>query len=179
MKGILLSLIAFLILLLASVLAVRHYRGRKYFHLFLAIFPFSCLLYGLLFYGMPEDLYFLPRQWLEPSPLVDFGNGLLILFLLFHLLWDTAYAMILTGFSSELAVRLFLHKEEGLSAEALLKEFGEDQEIDHILAWRLPNLLKSHYVVAEGNSFRLLRKGKWIAAFSLFLKKLFNMDVEG
>jgi len=178
-KGILLSLISFFLLIVVSFFSIRAYRGKKYFYVFLTVLPFACLFYLLLFYSLPDNLYFLPQILVEPSRLVDFGNGLFILLLLFHIFWDTAYATVLTGFSSELMVRLFREKQRGLSIEELMKEFGAEREMDEILEWRIPNLLNSGYVTAEGSRFRLLKKGRWIAALGLFLKKLFRMDVEG
>jgi len=178
-KGILLSLISFSFLCAASFFSIRVYRGKKYFHIFLAVLPFACLFYALLFCFLPPNLYFLPRDLLEPSRLVDFGNGLLVLLLLFHIMWNAVYAMILTGFSSELTVRLFRHRKQGLSIEELMKEFGGDQEIDNILSWRFPNLLNGKYISAEGNHFYLLPRGRCMAKIGFFLKKLFKMDVEG
>ncbi len=179
MKGTLLSLISFILLVVLSCLSLRVYRGKKYFYIFLIEFLFACLFYSLLFCYLPEDLHFLPPWLREPSRSVDFGNGLLILLLLFHMMWDAAYAFILTGFTSELFVRLFQKNRQGLSLEELVKGFGGDEEIDEILAWRLPNLLNCKYISAEGNQFRLLNRGRRVARFGLFLKKVFNMDVEG
>ena len=179
MKGILLALFSFLVLLAAAILSVRSYRGRKYFYFFLAEFPFACLFFLLLHRVLPDNLGCLPPTWLEPSPLVDIGNGFLILLLLFHMMWDAAYAFVLTGFTSELFVRMRQGNQGGFSVEALVRAFGGDREVDDILEWRIPNLLNSRYVSAEGDHFRLTQRGKWIARFAFFLKRLFNMDVEG
>lgn len=179
MKGILLSFVCLVVFFIFSVFALRAYRGIKYYLVFLMEVPFVAFLYLFLFTSLPENLYFLPSFLLEPSRIADFLNGFLILVLLFHLAWDMAYAMILTGFSSEVAVKLFRGRKGGLSVEALMKEFGADREMDDILTWRIPNLLKSGFLRKEGDAFCLTRKGKRIAAFALFLKRLFKMDVEG
>ena len=164
---------------ITSFFFLRNYRGKKHFHVFLAELPFACLFYSFLFYRLPENLFFLPSSWLEPHPLIDFTNGFLILLLLTHLLWDAAYAIALTGFSSELMIRLYRQKEGGLSVGEAMKGFGSDQEADRLLQWRLPNLLNCKYVSRDGDTFRLLSRGKKVATFALFLKRLFKMDVEG
>ena len=179
MKGILLALISFSFFVAVSFFSLRAYRGKKYFHVFLAEFPLVVFLYFFLFHFLPNDLYFLPERFLEPSPLADAGNGFFIVVLLFHIFWDATYAAILTGFASELLVRLFRQKVRGLSLEELIEGFGGKKEIDHVLAWRLPNLVGGKYIQAEGNHFRLLPKGRRVATFALFLKRLFNMEEGG
>ena len=179
MKGTLLALLSFFLFAIASLFFLRSYRGKKYFYIFLAESPFVCLSYACLFYYLPENLFFLPPGLSEPCRLVDFCNGFLILLLLIHIFWDALYGMILTGFSTELIVQLFLQKERGLSVKELSEAFGEAQEMDVVLAWRLPNLLRNGYLSPEGDRFYLTKKGRSLAIFAAFLKRLFTMDVEG
>ncbi len=179
MKGICLSLISFFLFVVVSIFLVKVYRGRKFFHLFLAEFPFVFLFYLFLFRSVPGNLTLLPNFLVEPSPSVDFWNGVLLLSLLFHIFWDAIYAIVFTGFSSELTVQLFRKGNQGFSVEEALKAFGDDRELDHILTWRMPNLLKGGYLAAEGNRYRLLPKGRMAGRLGLFLKKLFCMDLEG
>lgn len=179
MKGLLLSLVSFTFLLVISGVSLRAYCGKKYYYVFLVTFPIACLFYSLLFYGLPADLNFLPPHLLEPSRVVDFGFGLLVLSLLFHLMWDVAYGFFLQGFSTGLVVQLYRTGKEGLSIQAMEKGVRGDGEKDAILTWRLQNLLAGQYLSREGDHFYLLEKGRRLAGFTLFLKKLFKMDVTG
>lgn len=179
MKGICLSLLSFFLFVVASIFLVRAYRGRKFFHLFLAEFPFVFLFYLFLFRFLPQDLGVLPDFLVEPSPAVDFWNGVFLLVLLFHIFWDAAYATVFTGFSSELTVQLFHKGDQGLSVDEALLAFGDDRELDRILAWRMPNLLKGGCLAKEGERYRLLPKGRMAGRLGLFLKRLFCMDLEG
>lgn len=179
MKGLLLSLVVFFLLIVASFFSIRAYRGKKYFRVFLVEFPIAVFLYFFLFRVLPPDLTFLPPSLREPSAVVDGFAGFLLLCLLFHIFWDACYAAILTGFASELLARLYRHRVRGLSKEEFMEGFGLHEKIDHVLAWRLPNLLNGRYIQAEGDHFRLLPKGKRIAQSAIFLKRLFNMEEGG
>lgn len=179
MKGILLSLFVFILFILSSIIYLKAYRGKKYYRVFLAEAPFMFLLYLFLFRSLPDHLYFLAEPWVEPSALVDFWNGTFILGVLFFLFWDTMYAAFLTGFASEVLVRLFYERTHGLSLEALVGGFGGKEKIDHILSWRLPSLLKNRYIVADGEHYRLTSRGRAVARFALFLKQIFHLEEGG
>ena len=87
MKGLVLSGAALTLLMIGSAVALRFYRGNKEFRLFIGAFTAAEALYVAGFWLLPPDLGFLPTAWQETAPLVDFGNGFLLLVLMFHGYW--------------------------------------------------------------------------------------------
>ena len=170
MRGVVLASVSFLALVGLCAGGLRFYSGRKYFKIFLVAFAVAAAVYALLYRALPDDLGVLPVGWLEPNGTVDFLNGILILVLLFHSFWDAVYTTALTGFSGNLIV--LLHRHGGLSRDQLLEIYGAREEIDRVLAWRLPNLLEGGYLRAEGAGYRLRPKGWLIGRVTRWLKLL-------
>src|SRR5262249_5656530 len=121
-------------------------------------------------------LGFLPPTWIESAPLVDFGNGLLILGLVFHGYWTFCYFACVSP-SMSVLVALATRGRSGLTlSEVLVLQQGEES-VYLIFQRRLPNLLKGGDVRAEGDAYRLLSRGGWVAALGSFLKRLINAEV--
>lgn len=170
MKGLLLSLLAFVCLLLAVMGSLRLYRGKRYFHVLILCFFVSAGLYWFFYRNLPSNLGFLPGAWMEPDPRFDFWNGLIVLFLIFHSFWDFAYTTAFTGFSSNLLV--LLSKQGSLKREEIDAIYSRQGFSREIMDWRLPNLVKGNYVALEEGRLRLLWKGRLFAVTVLFLKRL-------
>jgi hypothetical protein len=177
MKGLVLAALSFALLMALSMALLRVYRGTKYFKMFLHAFALACAAYTGLHVLSPPDLGVLPATWLEPNGAVDFLNGLLVLALLFHSFWDVVYTVALTGFSGNLLV--LLDHPGGLSRQEILGIHGAGEELDRVLAWRLPRLVGGGYVVLEGAGFRLRPKGWLIGSLTRVLKRILTAEEKG
>ena len=175
MKGLVLAALAFLLLVVGSAIILRFYRGNKEFKVFLGAFVTAVLGYAVAFPLTPSDLGLLPAGWLEPAPVVDFLNGLLMLALVFHGFWCFAYFACLSP-SMGVMVELRARGERGISAEEALAMHGREQPVNLIFQRRLPKLVQGGYVREEDGAYRLLPRGGRIAALGGFLKRLINSE---
>ncbi len=124
MKGLVLSAAALVLLVLGSAVALRFYRGNKEFRVFLGAFAAAVVLYTGTFWLLPPDLGFLPAGWRETVAWVDFGNGLLLLVLMFHGYWCFSYFACLSP-SMSVMVSLRLRGREGMSRAEVLGDSGQ------------------------------------------------------
>lgn len=172
MKGILLSFIAFGFLILVSVFAVRFYRGKKYFKPLIGVFILSAIFYTLLFYLLPEN----PGL----NPYLNFCNGFLILFLLFHSYWDAIYTSFFTGFSSKILIQFLRKGDAGLSLEEIFKMYREPQGSNPVIDLRLQNLVQGNYLTRSGDGqYQLLPKGNFFASLARTCQRVFQMGEGG
>jgi hypothetical protein len=176
MKGLVLAGLAFVLLVVGSAVALRFYTGNKEFKVFLGAFAGAVGLYAGAFWRSAPDLAFLPVGWRETSPAVDFGNGLLILSLVFHGYWCFCYFACLSP-SMSVMVALRPRGAQGMSSAEALAIHGSEQPVDLIFQRRLPKLLQGGYVREESGGYRLLARGGRVAAFGSFLKRLINAQV--
>ena len=176
MKGLVVSAAALALLVVASAVVLRFYVGNKEFKVLLAAFGAAVTVYAGAFWLLPPDLGFLPAGWLEPAVTVDFGNGLLILTLVFHGYWCFSYFACLSP-SMSVMVALRLRGRVGISRTEMLAIQGSDQPINLIFQRRLPKLVQGGYVREEAGAYRLLPPGKRVAALGSFLKLLINARV--
>lgn len=177
MKGLVLSGATFGLFVVGTALALTLYRGGKEFKVFLVGFAAAVVVYALGFWLCPPDLGFLPASWIESAPLVDFGNGLLILALVFHGYWTFCYFACVSP-SMGVLVALATRGRKGMSTSELLALQGSEESMNLIFQRRLPKLLQGGYVRAEGDAYRLLSRGWRVAAFGSLLKRLINAEVE-
>jgi hypothetical protein len=175
-KGLVLAGLSFALLVLGSVVALHFYRGGKEFKVFLGVFAGAAGIYAGAFRVLPPDLGFLPMSWQEASPAVDFWNGILILGLVFHGYWTFCYFACVSP-SMSLLVALRQRGAQDMSREEALAIHGSEQPVNMIFQRRLPKLLQGGYVQEEAGAYRLLRRGRRVAAFGSFLKKLINAQV--
>jgi hypothetical protein len=176
MKGLILAAAALALLVVGSVAALRVYSGNKEFKVFLGAFAAAVALYTGAFWLLPADLGFIPVGGREAAPLVDFGNGLLLLVLLFHGYWCFAYFACLSP-SMSVMVALRLRGREGMTAPAALAIHGSGEPVNLIFQRRLPKLLRGGYVREDAGGYRLLSRGGRVAALGSFLKRLINARV--
>ncbi|HYN22067.1 MAG TPA: hypothetical protein VE078_13995 [Thermoanaerobaculia bacterium] len=176
MKGLVLSAAALVLLVLGSAVALRFYRGNKEFRVFLGAFAAAVVLYTGAFWLLPPDLGFLPAGWRETAAPVDFGNGFLLLVLMFHGYWCFSYFACLSP-SMSVMVSLRLRGREGMTRAEALAIQGSDQPVNLIFQRRLPKLLQGGYVREEAGSYRILAPGERVAALGSFLKRLINAQV--
>jgi hypothetical protein len=176
MKGLVLSAAALMLLVLGSAAALRFYRGNKEFRVFLGAFAAAVALYTGSFWLLPSDLGFLPTSWRETAAWVDFGNGVVLLILMFHGYWCFSYFACLSP-SMSVMVSLRLRGREGMTRAEALAIQGSDQPVNLIFQRRLPKLLQGGYVREEAGSYRILAPGERVAALGSLLKRLINAQV--
>ena len=173
MKGPLLAIVSMGVLVVSSMILLRVYRGRKYYRMFLLAFAGSLGFYSLCFHRLPSDLGFLPPAWVMHNVQADFWNGALILALIFHLYWNTLYAVALTGFSTNLMIHLA--QPHGRSLDEILEIYGAKLPLDGVLAWRIDNLVRGQCLAQDAEGFQLLSKGRRLAKVGQFLKQLYGV----
>lgn len=176
MRGLVLSAAALAVLVVSSAAALRLYPGNKEFKVFLGAFVGSMVLYAAGFWLLPPDLGFIAAAGWETSPTVDFGNGLLILTLVFHGYWCFAYFSCLSP-SMSVMVALRRRGREGMTRSEALAIHGSGEPVNLIFRRRLPKLLQGGYVSEEAGAYRLLARGGRVAALGSFLKRLINAQV--
>ncbi len=178
MRGLILAGVALALLVVGSTVALRFYRGNKEFKVFLGAFAGAVGLYAAAFWFLPADLGILPPTSREGVPAVDFGNGLLVLTLIFHGYWCFCYFSCLSP-SMSVMVALRARGREGMSRAEALAIHGGGQPVDLIFQRRLPKLIQGGYVGEDGGAYRLLARGGRVASFGSLLKRLINTPVGG
>ena len=173
MRGLVLSAISLALLVLGTIVGLRFYRGAKEFKVFLGTFGGVVVLYAGGFWLLPSDLGFLSAGWRESSPAVDFGNGLLILALVFHGFWSFSYFVCVSPSMSAL-IALRLRRGAGLGRDEAMALQGSAEPVNLIFQRRLPKLLQGGYVSEEAGRYRLLARGGKVAALGSFRKRVIN-----
>lgn len=177
MKGISLSLLAFLVFIGAGILLLRSRTWKRHFVALLIAFPAGLAVYLCGFALTPPDLF--PPAWREPSAGVDFFNGLLAYILLFHGFWDTAYAAAITGFSTGLMIKIERSMPGGMTGRQLRARYAGAEGMDVAFARRIANLLRGGYVTRAGGSLTLTDKGRAAGSIARFFKKCLNVGEGG
>lgn len=180
MKGILLSFGSFCFLIPVSVVAVRFYAGKKYFRPLIVAFLIAAFFYTILFYWTPSDIGFLKEDWMVADQRLDFINGFLLLFLLFHSYWDAVYTSFFTGFSTKILIQMLGKRGQGLNVEELVKMYQGNQPGNPLVDGRLQNLVCGDYLspVALGE-YQLLSKGNFFAVFTRTFQKILHIGEGG
>ncbi len=117
------------------------------------------LLYAALFAVLPPNLDILPRGGVEPSPTVDFWNGLLILVLVFHGIWAFTYT-VWTGPTVRVLLAASRAGRAGLTIDEVLREFETSDRANQLLRRRLPKLIQGGYLREERGRYVLLPRGR-------------------
>jgi rhodanese-related sulfurtransferase len=177
MKGLVMAALALALLVVGTAIALVFYRGGKEFKVFLGGFVAAVAIYALAFRLSPPDLGILPGSWLETDPRVDFGNGLLILALVFHGYWTFCYFACVSP-SMSVLVALRARGRRGMTAAEALALHGGGAPVNLIFQRRLPKLVRGGYVREDGGAYRLLSRGGRVAALGSFLKRLINAEIE-
>jgi hypothetical protein len=107
---------------------------------------------------------------------VDFGNGLLILALVFHGFWSFSYFVCVSPSMSAL-IALRLRRGAGLGRDEAMALQGSAEPVNLIFQRRLPKLLQGGYVSEEAGRYRLLARGGKVAALGSFLKRVINAQL--
>lgn len=178
MKGLVLAAVVFGLMVVGTIVGLRVYRGDKEFKVFLGAFAAAAALYAVGFRLLPTDLGCLPAAWVETSAPVDFVNGLGILVLVFHGFWSFSYfACVSPSMSALIALRL--RGRAGMSRDEALAVQGTAEPVNLIFQRRLPKLQRGGYVREDADGYRLLDRGRRVAVFGSFLKRIINSQIGG
>ena len=176
MKGLVLAAVALGLMVVGTIVGLRVYRGDKEFKVFLGAFTAAAVLYAVGFRLLPADLGCLPASWGETSAPVDFFNGAVVLGLVFHGFWSFSYfACVSPSMSALIALRL--RGRAGMSRDEAMAVQGTGEPVNLIFQRRLPKLQRGGYVREDADGYRLLDRGRRVAAFGSFLKRIINSQV--
>ena len=176
MKGLVLAAVALGLMVVGTIVGLRFYRGDKEFKVFLGAFATAAALYAVGFWLVAADVGFLPARWVETSAPVDFVNGLVILVLVFHGFWSFSYfACVSPSMSALIALRL--RGRAGMSREEAMAVQGTAAPVNLIFQRRLPKLERGGYVREDADGYRLLDRGRKVAVFGSFLKRIINSQI--
>lgn len=169
MQGLLSCFLAFLCLIIFSVIYLKLYRGKKYYLPLLGAFGTSLLIYFLIYFRLPASLF---AGAAEPVFGIDLLNGVILLTLFFHSYWDFMYAVVFTGFSSNILVML---SQKGQVPKEEIYRFCQKSN-DQIWTWRLSGLSESRYIEKTDKGYRLCGKGRLLASVVWALQRLLDLD---
>jgi len=97
--------------------------------------------------------------------------------MLVHCFVDVSYTTVLTGFSTQLVV--LLSEKGSLTAGDIKTIYGTTGKEDPVTEVRLNHLIKSRYITAEQDGYRILPKGRLVGKMTKLLQRLFNTDMGG
>lgn len=161
-----LAFFGLLLWVLISIPLVRLYKGEKFFRPMALVFAILVLAYTFLFF--------------RAIPPMEFGGGLLFFTLAYLASQNFIHGSFLTGFSSEILMKILDKKEAGMTVEELLQNYSGESGTNLWLQKRIRKLVEGNYVEPlEKDSFRLLPKGKMIAKSTLLIQKLLKMGTGG
>ena len=143
--------------------------------------PPFILLYIVVFWITPQNLYFLPAGWIGEPGWLDAISGLVILILncLSYINWFFGFN---GGFSMSLLLELWRTANQGLSTEELVRRYVlTNAGIDKILGWRVPRLEETGYIIKDPQTgvFQLTPKGRIVAWLTLISKRMLNLGAGG
>lgn len=176
MKGLLVSLLLFVLFVPLAALLSHLFRVKRHGKLLFPMMALSAPVFFGVYALLPDDLGFLPPEWQATHAWVDALTGTIILVLNIHNFIDYFFAFN-GGFSTSLM--LLLHKRPRTSEELIAEYRGADG-LDKIYGWRIPFLVKKGYVtVGPDHVIRLTARGDRAARIGLFAKRFLNLGKGG
>ena len=178
MKGLILSLVVFLLYVLTAATFTHFKKIRHYSKLFVGGFILWSVLYFVLYLATPPDLFFLPPSLQATPTWLDASYGYLVFALNFHNQIDFFFA-VNTGFSMSVLYALLTAPNKTLSRQTIHSLFKGDDEVDKIYAWRLSYLSEDGYLNIHDDEVTLTQKGEKAARFASFWKRFLNLGMGG
>ena len=134
------------------------------------------VVYGILYWVFQT---YLPTGWRSPAPVcsvegvVGILNGLVVYLLLFL----SYCCLYFTDHSLSVAYMIELEHRPGrtLTRTELKKRFPHDT----MLRQRLGDLISNHYIIQEGECYRLAPKGKLFAGTLGIIKRVLRLEPGG
>lgn len=201
MKGLILSLLVFVLYVGSTAVAAHMLRPRGYLRLF-ALASLPCgVAYIILYTVTPQDLYFLPPTWTCSDQYFDMAYGFAVFLLNCHNFVDYFFATC-SGFSVSMLVAILDAGGKPITTADLSAKFKLESETgsrrvapgvgpvdmpmaphesDRIYAWRVPFLVKRGWIQKDPKSERysLTNTGRIIALIVHGLKRSMNLGEGG
>jgi hypothetical protein len=200
-KGLILSLVVFVLYVGSTAVAAHVLRPRGYLRLFLLAFLPCGVGYFTLYTVTPRDLYFLPPTWTGSDRSFDMAYGFAVLLLNCHNFVDYFFATC-SGFSVSLLVAILDAGDRPITTVDLSAKFklesetesrrmapgvgpvdmpAAPQESNRIYAWRLPYLVKRGWIRKDPQTdhYSLTDTGRIIARIVQGLKRSMNLGGGG
>ena len=169
-KGILIGLFLTITGVLAQIVISQICSPRKMFNLSATIFLASIPLFLILYFVLPDSLYFLSGTLTETNKKVGLLNGLFVYLLLFF-----NYMQCLYYFTRPVTLRIlkeFLCSQNQVLDIAQLKKL---YNLSGMIQSRLNLLLLHGYLFKIGKQYELTKKGKNFASILLLLRTMFGI----
>lgn len=170
MKGFMLAAAACLAFGALCAILLRLSRGKHVFARFVAGALACAAAYVLAHLATSDDVGFLPGEWVERCAPLDLANGLVVFLILAATFVNVLYATVLAGLST--TVLVLLEREGSLTREDLLARHGLGDGRDPAVAHRISMLLAGRHIEPHGGGYRLLPKGRRVAALTRALRFL-------
>ena len=200
-KGLILSLLAFVLYVGSTAVAAHVLRPKAYLRLFALVSLPCSVAYILLYAVTPDSLYFLPPTWRCSDRYFDIAYGFVILLLNCHNFVDYFFATC-GGFSVSLLVAILDAGDKPIATADLSAKFKLESETesrrvapgvgpvdmpvttdesDRIYAWRLPFLVKRGWIQKDPKTdhYSLTSTGRTIARIVHGLKRSMNLGEGG
>lgn len=179
MKGLLLSLLLFLLYIISSVILSHLLKPQRHSKLFIPLTAIAIICFLFAYHFSSVSLGFLPTTWQATYPWLDIALGIVILLFNIHSYIDWFFGFN-GGFSTSLMMLLLKNKGAGATYQDLLANYRTPTGDDKIHGWRLPRLEETGYLHIDSNSDCLLtKKGKLVARIASVAKKIFSLGLGG
>lgn len=180
MKGLLLSLAAFALYVISTAVVSHLVRFERHSKLFLPALAVWLPIYALFYFLTPRTLGILPDNWLATYPAIDALYGGLVLILNVHSYMDFFFGFN-GGFSTSIMARLIRAGSGGLRLDEVTAAYRLPDGGDKIMAWRLPRLVETGYLVIDPLTRQcwLTAKGRLVARIGLFCKQMLGIGKGG
>jgi hypothetical protein len=180
MKGLIISLLTFVLYIIITALLAHTFKPRHIGKLFFPSVVWWSPIYFVLYYLTPSNVYFLPESWLTSMTWLDVSYGYVVYLLNCHSYIDFFFGFN-GGFSMSLMFEIFRAPGQRLKKEILVKKYYTDEGLDKIYSWRLPHLLNANCIVMNdrGDCCKLTDRGRRIAIITKGLKRFLNLSEGG
>ena len=179
MKGLLISLLTFVLYGLTAAVVAHVTRPKAYLKMFVLTTIVWAPGYFLLYFLTPANLGCLPIAWQCSNREFDVGYGFVVFLFNCHTFVDCFFGFC-TGFSVSLLVAI-LKAHGRLSYDELVARFALEDGADRIYTWRLPYLQKIGWLNRDpvSGDYRLTGKGRILALIIFSLKRTMNLGKGG
>ena len=180
MKGLFISLLAFVGYVLTVAFCAHAVRVERYSKLFFSVFAAWTPLYFLAYAWTPADVWVLPASWTGMPYRLDLWYGYALFAMNMHNVLDFFFG-VNGGFSTCLLLEILKTGRKGLATEELISKFRRPDGTDKIYAWRLPRLAETGYIALDeaSGSCALTAKGALAARVAWLGKRMLNLGAGG
>jgi len=180
MKGLLLSLVVFVLYVISTAVVSHIGRFERHSRLFLPAIAIWTPVYFALYALTSPSLGFLSEPWMATHRLADaiYGYGVLLLNVHSYIDWFFGFN---GGFSTSVMLKLLRAGKHGLASHEVLAHYRLPDGTDKIFGWRVPRLVETGYLQLDGATGRytLTKKGLLAARIGYACKRFLNLGKGG